>query len=892
MPPISRRNLMQGAAGLGAATVAFPTLSAPSPRPGVDLAWLGGAPRRVEGETVWGAPWPRGVIKASTRFKASAGGNELPLQTWPLAYWPDGSLKWTGHALAGPVTAETLRVEPGQPALPASPVVVAATEEFITVTTGDLVCKLARGGSVLITSVARSGREALRNGRLVCLREDRSQAETGVLRTQVFESQVTSATVEQSGPVRAVVRLDGIHRGAGRDWLPFSVRVALAAGGGMTLTHTFTFDGDAATDFISGLGVRFDTPLTDELHNRHVRFAGAADGLWGEAVRNLPGWQPAKFALAGRFADQLEGKPVPSLAEMDAKTQAQLLTVPAWDGFSLFQGDADHFDVRKRTGQSSAWLQAGQGARAGGLGYLGGPSGGVAFGLRDFWQRHPTELEINGATTDLASVTLWLWSPRAQPMDLRHYSDRAYGLEIQYEDVEAGHSTPLGIARTNEIFLWFTPATPTRAVLAAMAETVRAPPLLACAPAHYKACGVFGVWSLPDRADPSKARLEEAHDSLLAVYLNEIEQRRWYGFWDHGDVMHTYDKDRHAWRYDVGGYAWANSELVPDLWLWSAYLRSGRADLFRMAEAMTRHTSEVDTYHLGPFAGLGSRHNVSHWGDGAKEARISQALLRRHYYYLTADARTGDIMASMVDADHALVAVDPLRKILKKPEQPTHARSGPDWFAFASNWMTQWERTGDRRWRDRIVRGLDAISASPHGMFSGPGFGYDPATATMTYISGEFGSSYHLVTIMGGAEFVFELSTLIDHPAWTKAWTRFCAFYNAPQVERVAALGPKAVDRLFGYPVWHARLTAYAARMTGDPALARRAWSEFLVDGRTGEASLSVDTVKVGGPVVLEPILELPALSTNHSSQWGLNMIEVLDLVGDAIPHPLPSAWR
>ena len=675
MPPISRRNLMQGAAGLAAVTAALPALPAQSSRPSVDLTWLGGAARRVEGETVWGAPWPRGAIKASTRFRASAEAGELPLQTWPLAYWPDGSLKWTGHALAGPVTAETIRIEPGLPAKPASPIVVAATSESITVTTGDLICRLARRGSALITSVTRNGREALRNGRLVCLRQDRSQAETSVLRTQAFESQVTGATVEQSGPVRAVVRLDGMHRDAGRDWLPFSVRVAIAAGGGMTLTHTFTFDGDAATDFISGLGVRFDAPLTDELHNRHVRFAGAADGLWGEAVRNLPGWQPAKFALAGRFADQLEGKPVPSLAEMDAKTQAQLLTVPAWDDFSLFQGDADHFDVRKRTGQSSAWLQAGQGARAGGLGYLGGPSGGVAFGLRDFWQRHPTELEINRATSDLASVTLWLWSPRAQPMDLRHYSDRAHGLEIQYEDVEAGHSTPLGIARTNEIFLWFTSSTPARAALAKMAETVRAPPLLVCAPAHYKACGVFGVWSLPDRADPSKARLEEAHDSLLAVYLNEIEQRRWYGFWDHGDVMHTYDNERHAWRYDVGGYAWANSELVPDLWLWSAYLRSGRADLFRMAEAMTRHTSEVDTYHLGPFAGLGSRHNVSHWGDGAKEARISQALLRRHYYYLTADARTGDIMASMVDADHALVTVDPLRKILNKPEQPTHARS-------------------------------------------------------------------------------------------------------------------------------------------------------------------------------------------------------------------------
>ncbi len=894
MTVLSRRNLMQGAVGLGAAAAATPAMSKQTPATGADLTWLGGAARAVEGGVVWGAPWPRGALKPSAALRAMAFGAEVPLQTWPLAYWPDGSVKWTGHALAGPLAAKTVRLEPGKPAKPEAPIAVVSTGDEIRISTGDFVCRLARQGAVLMSSVSRGGREALRNGRLVCLRQDRSQVETGVVRSEPFEGQVMSATIEQSGPVRAVVRLDGLHRGAsGRAWLPFSVRVAVSVGGAITLTHTFTFDGDAATDFIEGLGMRFDAPLTDELHNRHVRFAGAQDGLWGEAVRNLPGWQPAKFVLADRFADQLEGRPVPALADMDAKTRAQLLTVPAWNDFSLFQGDADHFDVRKRTGDHSAWLQAGHGDRAGGLGYVGGVSGGVAFGLRDFWQRHPTELEIRGATTDLATVTLWLWSPRAEPMDLRHYSDKAHGLEIQYEDVEEGHSTPLGVARTNEISLWFPSATPTRATLAAMAEATRAPPLLVCAPEHYKACGVFGVWSLPDRADPSKARLEEAHDRLLGFYLKEIEQRRWYGFWDYGDVMHTYDNDRHAWRYDVGGYAWANTELVPDLWFWTAYLRSGRADLFRLAEAMTHHTSEVDTYHLGPFKGLGSRHNVSHWGDGAKEARISQALLRRHYYYLTADARTGDIMASMVDADHALVAVDPLRKILKKPDQPTHARSGPDWFALASNWMTQWERTGDTRWRDKIIKGLDAISASSHGMFSGPGFGYDPETATLTDIGGEFNSSYHLVTIMGGAEFVFELATLIHHPAWTKAWVRFCAFYNAPEAERMAALGPKAKDRFFAYPVWHARLTAYAAKMTGDPLLAQRAWSEFLLDKREGgAASLSVAMRQVRGPAVPEPVEELPNVSTNHSSQWSLNLIELLDLAGEAIPHPLPSAWN
>ena len=55
------------------------------------------------------------------------------------------------------------------------------------------------------------------------------------------------------------------------------------------------------------------------------------------------------------------------------------------------------------------------------------------------------------------------------------------------------------------------------------------------------------------------------------------------------------------------------------------------SDIWRMAEAMTRHCSEVDTYHIGRLAPLGSRHNVTHWGCGAKEARISQAAFDRFY---------------------------------------------------------------------------------------------------------------------------------------------------------------------------------------------------------------------------------------------------------------------
>lgn len=117
--------------------------------------------------------------------------------------------------------------------------------------------------------------------------------------------------------------------------------------------------------------------------------------------------------------------------------------------------------------------------------------------------------------------------------------------------------------------------------------------------------------------------------------------------------MHTYDQTRHEWRYDVGGFAWDNGELGTcsiafvyicmnsdgslgtDLWLWFSFLRTGRADIFRIASALTRHLSETDTHHTGTFAGLGGRHNVSHWGDGAKEVRVAGAWLRRPFYYLT-----------------------------------------------------------------------------------------------------------------------------------------------------------------------------------------------------------------------------------------------------------------
>src|SRR5690349_25108538 len=59
-----------------------------------DLKWLdGAAPRRFEGATL-GVPWPRGTVRPvrgqAPSFRAAGPEGEVAVQSWPLAWWPDG----------------------------------------------------------------------------------------------------------------------------------------------------------------------------------------------------------------------------------------------------------------------------------------------------------------------------------------------------------------------------------------------------------------------------------------------------------------------------------------------------------------------------------------------------------------------------------------------------------------------------------------------------------------------------------------------------------------------------------------------------------------------------------------------------------------------------------
>ncbi|MFJ8138070.1 Tat pathway signal sequence domain protein [Streptomyces sp. NPDC096013] len=910
MSPIPRRSLLKAAAVAGAAAQFSWVLGAKDARAAtgaaadgdpVTLDWLeDGGLGAAPGSTV-GVPWPMGTYQEDQTFALTdAEGAAVPVQSWPLAYWPDGSLKWTAHAVSSGSGKLTLTA--GDTAAPDKKVTVDRRGGTIDVSTGVITAKIGQNGSTLIKSVTRGSTEIARNGRLVLIRQPEIEDEDqGTVKTERFDGTIGEVTVEQDGPVRAVVRIDGKHRKGGRSWLPFSIRLYFYAGAdSFRMVHTITFDGTvepgkASGDFIRGLGVRFTVPMRDAAYDRHIRIGGEGTGLLREAVQGITGLRrdPGATVQAAQYA----GQKLADTSTWDQRVTSRLPHIPQWGDYTLSQLSADGFTLRKRTTKGHGWIPAGGGGHASGFGYVGGASGGFSFGLRDFWEKFPAQLDIRDAHTDEAEVTLWIWSPEAQPMDLRFYHDgmgqdtyakQLDGLEITYEDYEPEFGTPYGIARTSELLFWANESTPSAEALAQQVDAVRVLPQLAAPPAQLIKSKVFGpgLYSEPDRSTTAKARIEDHLDFLFTYYKDQVAQRRWYGFWDYGDFMHSYDAVRHQWRYDIGGYAWDNSELSPDIWLWFAYIRSGRSDIFRFAEALTRHTGEVDVYHLGQWAGLGTRHGVQHYADSAKQQRIANTTYRRYYYFLTADERVGDLMAANVDSDETFLVLDPIRKIRTEPYTPDrHALSigfGTDWSGLVSAWLTEWERRGPKweKAKARVLSTMETIAAQPNGFVQGSGL-YDLDTGKFAVATAPVVSVSHLSAVFGLNELCAELIHLVDMPKFKEVHLDYCRYFNASKTEQAARYGSNFGTLLLFQG--HSRLDAYAAVQLDDATLAKRAWTKFYgSDGYTESSPWKTEPLT--GPMTLVPGAEAAWVSSNDTALYGLAAIENLALLGDKMP--------
>ncbi|MFB6134679.1 MAG: hypothetical protein ABEJ55_06805 [Halanaeroarchaeum sp.] len=731
-------------------------------------------PHDFDQEGAWvvgGVPFQRAELAPEDDVALHWGDDEVPLQTKVLAYWPDNSVKWLLVVARTDLIADRndeLELVRGEPALPEAPVTVERKEGEIRVSTGQMSFTVPREGSALLDSVTVGGRDMLddppelfagtvdRDGRT----RRYSDWEAGTFRT---------VEVEEEGPCRAIVRIEGTHVAAdGSTFGPYTVRLYAHAGDtALRVAHNVVYDGYPDTDLIESMGLRFQTAIED------ARLVGYG-GRIGPVSRT--------------YADRSEWG-------------------IHWEEVDLYQESANDYRVEKRIEPGKPAVKMEEGRRSRGWVDLTGTETGLAVGIRRAAEQYPKNLRVDPTT---GSITAELWPERAEPLDLQRYSDTAYGLIYECPGEAQDRNTPAiptmnahGISKTHDLLLYFHDAEKGNAALAARMDAFNDPPRIAVSPERYAETGVLGRFTT--EVPKGYERQAEWFERDLDYILQEQDRRGWYGMLDYGDIVRAYNHDIDQWRSDEGGHGWLNTEFQPDQWLWYAYLFTGRYDAFRFAEAMTRHTGDVDVIQTGPWWGTGSRHGVQHWSDGDREIRVSMPGARRLHYYLTGDERARDVI------DLAL-----------RRYQTMQREEGRNWLGFTEQlyaradlgaalvaYYTAWEMTGSDHYEELLRNVADVLATR-----NSDGVPHNNVRLDLSTGEGEPTDdqpiSDNMFLQFGGLQGMVELCDLGEFPELEETALSYAAYLH----DRYSSAGPD--DRDFGRLVRASILLAWAYRETGE----------------------------------------------------------------------------
>ena len=880
--------------------------------------------RKIKGNsgyTTFGCMWKKGECDCDSEFICkNEKGNRVPVQSRITAYWPDGSVKWTAHTadsalLLNEFTLDVLK-NPDMPEKKfadenvdyassaaseqvkkddgGNGITLTYTENEISLFNGIYTIRIKKSGGNLFEDIVKNGKVIAFNACPKLLLEEPVTVNGETIRTEKnYLGRIDNAEIEEQGDLQCIFKFTGTHVRKSDEKLRFVIRMRVNYNSpSIHFMHTFIYDGDENKDFLKGLGVSFGVPLSGEMYNRHIKLTGD-HGVFHESAVTLQSWRPR--VPMGLSESQMAGEVLCPEGDAQEAIDKIMQAVPFWGTYDICQDSVNHFEIRKKlTGDEFCYIDALHGNRTDGAMCVGSESGSVMVGIRDFWEKYPSGYTVSGFDTDKLNVDVWLWSPSARPMDFRHYAARGYN-EVCYEGYDYKGADPYGIACTNEFELMFSDKMiVSDEELENFKENYKDPVFYAGEPEFYHDMRAFGYWSQPANSTETERWLEGELEKAFKFYENEVEQRLWYGMFNYGDFMHTYDISRHKWRYDVGGYAWDNTELVPTLWLWLYFMRTGRADVFRLAERLSRHTSEVDVYHIGKYKGMGSRHNVRHWGCPCKEARIAMAGHHRYYYYLTGDRRLEDIFTELKDNEQTFKSRDPLGDFYDKSEMVyiSHARSGPDWSSLCSNWMTEWERKNDFKYRDKILVGSGDIKNAPLKLISGPDFEFDPDSLHLRYIGERTTGGTHLQICMGAPSIWTEMADLLCDEEWKDMMADYGKMYFLSYDEQRKAGKGLIGNREFTIPMFAVGIGAYAAKRLDDPELAKNVW-KILLNSVISENDLGGFSYRILPDTAnLENLKEIPWISTNFAAQFCLNAIMALDFIREYLPESLEEAKK
>lgn len=514
-----------------------------------------------------------------------------------------------------------------------------------------------------------------------------------------------------SGPLHAIMRLEGeyTYNRSDNRTSPFVIRIHLYAGKSyIRVFHTLTYTGipDNHTPLVgehANIALTADSELLDD--------SGTLDSAWMQ-----PNDQIAATGLCLRYNLGTEktyssgyksgpwSDPITSEVYHSDEPTAQRISVvqkgPKTEGESAVPNSSGEERISGFEAQISEDDQVAKKMdRAEGWAVISDDRWGIGVGIRHFLEEYPKEI-----TFDLESeeATAYLWSPHADPMSFaRHSVRRDQGMISNFAE---------GVTKTSEVVFDFHQSGQSDQRIKRTMNYILDPPVAHADPETYARSKAFGKFA---PRNEKYIALERSLDYKFEWELFNQHWEPWYGMFDFGDQKNSFFRE--DW------YRWQNNEPAIDYMYWLQFMRTGNSKYYHAAEAMSRHTMDVDNVHwptdpkyfgdtnesrdwfehaaknttANPYLGVGRRHAQQHW----------VALLSAHVwlegwatsYYLTGYHRGLDIVRLTADSY--------LRRIWGE-----HGLTGRRLYLSLWNLVEAWDATKDPKYltelKDRVARTL------------------------------------------------------------------------------------------------------------------------------------------------------------------------------------------
>jgi hypothetical protein len=506
----------------------------------LDLVERSGIERWDEPVT-FGVPLPQGYSSSVDELVLSVGGQPVAAEIRAVDLWPDGTPRWVHvdfQASVAALGAVELSLEKGSSPLIASRLSVEDEGGDLMVSTGQIRVRVRGSGFNLFDQVWLADEDGAYSRELIASHRRGLVAWVGGEEYLAANDVDAVLAVESQGGMRLVLRAEGRLQDA---------------------------DGVSFLDYVCRLYFYNDSPVVRLVYTVENRDATLENKV---EVEGLHVELPTLIARDGGFTIGRPGQDV----------RGDLAAGEAW--VTAPTSDAYHFG-----GAAVAASGNGKAQKSDHLGWIAidDEDGAVAMGLRDFWQMHPTSLEVTDGLVRAGLI----------PQRL-------------------GISVPLyaGVARTHYLRFAFS-ATADGQRLRSLVAAEHKPLLPLAAPAHYcrhsRALGKV-VERNDDLYPPEHLemvqRVEREIDAGLDHMLNLVESRakngvtrEAYGFLHWGDGFH------YAWQNGVdddGNLAWNGHYYGLPYMMFLEFFRSGDWRYFDYAHSRAHHQMDMHITHFAP----------------------------------------------------------------------------------------------------------------------------------------------------------------------------------------------------------------------------------------------------------------------------------------------------